>query len=221
LNVMGMTGQIMYRFVSTTHGFRKHVSSSSVDRPASPLDPCSLCRQEKTAKIRAESDGWKDKHKQMRSKFGISPTHRPWTAPSSGVRPELKGVPHNARFTDCLDLAWASRKVRLRSLPFYCDYTQCPTRTPWGPVLRTFTTSSRTYDFQRDRVVSPTEGLALHGFPIYKYDWTMFKSESSFYTALGESMSCPCVGSVLLAVYLNRHAPWWQRGGASIGGSKS
>jgi hypothetical protein len=196
------------------------VSQHASDIVAHPV-AFSLLEQERSAKLRVECEAWKDKHKLVRSKLGVSPTYKPWTERKSGP-PGLLGVPaDNPRYLDCLDLAWSSRKAKCRSLPFYCDYSQCPTRSPWGESIRTFTTSSRSYDFQRERVVSPVEGLALHGVPVHSFDWTMFKSESMFFTALGESMSCPCVGSILLSVYLNRSAPWWRRGSASSDGTAS
>jgi hypothetical protein len=154
---------------------------------------------------------WVDKHKRVRSALGVSPGYNPWTEPQDGrPRPTLRGVPPNKRYVDTINLAWASRPPESRSLPFFVNFSQCPTRSPWGPHMKTLTTSSKVYDFKRDRVFTPFECLLFHGFPVNKLDFTMFE-QTKLMDATGEMMSCPCLGSVLLGIYLNSNGPWWRR----------
>ncbi len=147
----------------------------------------------------------------MRSEIGKSPGYRPWTEPASGPRPKLEGVVDNARYRDCIDIAWAVALERNpeNPLPWYVCYSQCPTRKPWSSSLRCLTTSSRIYDFARDKVLSSEELLLLQGFPAPDLKLDMF-TESSLQHAVGEAMFCPCIGAVLLGVYLNPRAPWLQ-----------
>jgi hypothetical protein len=177
---------------------------------------CILCKEEQHH-LGSESK-WVDKHRRLRTQMKLSPTYSPWTRPpASGARrpPLLTGVPANRRFADVINIAWASRPIERRTLPFFCNYTQRPTRTPWGTSIKTLTTSSRVYDYGRDRTITPAEALLLHGHPVLEMDLSMF-SASSLFHSVGESMCCPCVGSLLLAFYLNPHGAWWKRRAAEL-----
>ncbi len=155
---------------------------------------------------------WQKKHLKLRSQWGTSPSYQPWTQPNGNrPKPRLTNVPPNPRFVDCINLAWAARPKSQRSLPWFCNYTQCPTRTPWGPTIKTLATSSRVYDFGRDCSVSASEAMLLQGYPIDALDLTMFKKQGALFRAVGEGMTCPCIGSLVLSVYLNPMAPWWRR----------
>jgi hypothetical protein len=157
---------------------------------------------------------WQAKHKKVRSQLGISPDFRPWTEAPSGQRPKLEGVTDNARYRDTIDIAWAAALMKnpMSPLPFYVNFSQCPTRKPWSSALRCLTTSTKVYDFARDKVLSSEELLLLQGIPAPDLKLHMF-SESSLLHAVGEAMFCPCIGAIMLGVYLNPHAPWWQTSG--------
>lgn len=114
------------------------------------------------------------------------------------------------RSLDVLDVASAYRLQRgLPLLGFFCDVSQGVKRKSWGP-LHTLTTSAHVYSFKLKAFVSPLQKLGLHGYPVGErcLDW-----ESSSGNALsnwaGEGMFLPCVGSLLLAYFLNPLAPWW------------
>ncbi len=154
---------------------------------------------------------WITKHLLARSHLGVSPQFRPWTQPPAGTSvPELRGVPDNPRYRDCIDIAWAValQKPEAQRLPLYCNFTQCPSRAPWSQKLRCLTTSTKYYDFQRDTVICPEETLMLQGHPATDLRLGMF-SKSTLVHAVGEAMSCPCVGAIILGMYLNSRAPWW------------
>jgi hypothetical protein len=156
---------------------------------------------------------WMKKHKTVRSAAGISPNFRPWTEPPAGTpSPALRGVPNNPRFRDCIDIAWAHalKKPEAERLPLYCNFSQCPSRKPWSQSIRCLTTSTKYYDFSRDTVISPEETLLVHGFPAPELSLDMF-SEKDLVHAVGETMSLPCVGAIMLGLFLNPCAPWWVR----------
>ena len=107
-----------------------------------------------------------------------------------------------------LDLAWGSRPPGSGTLPWYCDVSQCASRSPWGSSIGCLTTSSRFYDFSRDCVINGLEAFQLQGFPATAMEFEGL-SAAQLFNLSGEGMSCPCVGMVMLAVFLNPLAPWW------------
>ena len=160
-----------------------------------------------------EDDGlWEKKHEQFRSFAKIPPSSMPWTQPLSGTPPTLQGVPNNVRYHDCINIAWAVALKREPDdrLPLYVNFSQCASRAPWSRHIRCLTTSSKVYDFSRDKVLTVEETLLLQGIPAPDLNLTMF-NEGSLAHAVGEAMCCPCVGAIMLGFYLNRFAPWWEK----------
>ncbi len=156
-----------------------------------------------------EKGDWHNKHLAVRAKLTVSKDYRPWSCPRGKPAPLMEGVPNNPRYVDVLDIAWSSRKPKLRTLPFFCNISQCPSRAPWGTELKCLTTSSRVYDFSRDRLITAPEAMLLQGHPACDLDLSMFASGTLF-TAVGEAMAAPSIATVMLAVYLNPLAEWWQ-----------
>ncbi len=155
------------------------------------------------------SGKWTRKHLEVRAKLGISTEHQPWTRPSDSSRaPRMVGVPCNPRYYGAIDLAWASRKPKHRSFPYYVDISQCPTRAKHGEDIKCLTTSARVYDFRRDRIVCAPEAMQLQGLPAPDLQLGMFRSAALF-SAVSEAMAAPSVASLLLAIYLNPLATWW------------
>ncbi len=149
---------------------------------------------------------WLDKHAQVRAKLGVGPNYRPWSRHS----PKCSGVSPTNRAIDAIDLAWASRPLSQRTLPFYVDVSQCPSRGRWGPGLRTSMQNTRWYSYELDRLLLPDEMAFLMGLPIEELDLSEF-TQTQLYERVGEAMFAPCVATVLMAVFMNPHAPWWAR----------
>ena len=72
------------------------------------------------------------------------------------------------------------------------------------------TKTSRIYDFERDQLVTPSEALQLQGLPVACMDISE-SSDFVAYQAAGQGFFCPSVSTLLLAFFLNHHAPWWMQ----------
>ena len=108
-----------------------------------------------------------------------------------------------------INIAWASRPAKHLKLPYYVNISQCPSRAQWASDLKCLTTSSRVYDFGRDCMISATECAMLQGIPACEVDFSMF-SNAALFNATGSAMCAPCIGTIMLTVWLNPEAVWWK-----------
>lgn len=151
---------------------------------------------------------WRAQSLALRDEMQVSPEYSPYIG--RVPRPKLIGVLASARVCDLLDLAEAHR-IR-HSIPadnFFVDISQAVNRKPWG-ALRTLTTSCALYDFHREQMVAPLEFVALQGHPAK--EWAEHYSQIHprvIQSMTGQAMFGPCVGLVMMAYFLNPHAPWW------------
>jgi hypothetical protein len=153
---------------------------------------------------------WKVDSLAVRDNLQVSAHYRPYT--SRHPAPRLGGVPAVARVLDLLDVAESARlQAGLPVEGYFANITQSVSRKPWGH-MKTLTAHTELYDFSREVMVSPIEELALHGFPA-KEMLEQLLSEYSCKTIqsfAGNSMFLPCIGSVMLAYFLNSHGTWWR-----------
>jgi hypothetical protein len=120
------------------------------------------------------------------------------------------------RILEVLDLAWASRPPAERSLPWFCDYSQCILRKKFSEKPMCQTQTSRIYDYSRDQAILPGEALQMQGLPVPDMDISMLGPQE-LYSIVGQSFFAPSVATMILAVFLNEEAPWWTSGGDSSG----
>jgi hypothetical protein len=116
-------------------------------------------------------------------------------------------VPPSKRMREALDIAWAAGP---KTFPLYIDLSQCISRKKWGSEGFCLTTTSLIYDFEMDQVWSPKAHLALQGHPVTDLSLEGF-SQSDLKDLAGEGMFIPCVGMLMLAIFLNPHSPWWAK----------
>ena len=150
---------------------------------------------------------WESIHKKLRAQLRLSPKYRPWT--EQGEK-KLAFVPQSPRMREAIDLAWPSRLVGSRPLPFFIDLSQCASRRRWGQMLPCLTTSSVFYSYEDDRVLSKEAHLILQGFPVDDLVLTGL-TPSNVGDLAGEAMSLPCLATILIAVVLNPAASWWNK----------
>ena len=147
----------------------------------------------------------------------MSPHYRPWTCQGK----KLYNVPKTERVQEAIDIAWGSHSQRCvaddKRFPFYQDVSQCVSRHTWGSSVPCITRSSLVYDFKRDQILSSKALLAMQGLPVpdMKLDSLPDVSEADLRDLAGECMFLPSLGSILLAVFLNRDAVWWCPAGDS------
>jgi hypothetical protein len=159
----------------------------------------------------SDTSAWVASSKLQRTrigKSGISPSYRPWTN-NPGEPKKLWEVPRSSRHMDLVDVAWASRDVTARDMPFFTDISQDVAWRPWGPRPPCLTTSSIVFDFQADQIWSPCAKLAAHGWPVADVLIPSSFQGRDLDDLVGESMYLPNVAAVLLAIYLNPLSPWW------------
>ena len=146
----------------------------------------------------------------VRDELGITPGYTPFAKrfPAGS----LKGLPRTRRVLDLLNMAEAWRlKERLSKTNFYVNVTQSVKRRPWGR-MKTFTGHVGLFDFQREQTVSVLEMFAIMGYPAIELAQKVSHVKlKAFQELVGNSMSLPCVGTVLMAFFLNSHGVWWRR----------
>lgn len=89
-----------------------------------------------------------------------------------------------------------------------CDTSQCVSRRPWGASVTCLTTCTELYSFRREGFVSGSGLLALQGIPTEVPTGELDSAEKANLAA--EAMFAPNIASLLLGVFLNRAAPWWE-----------
>lgn len=152
---------------------------------------------------------WGVKSLRVRSKIDLLPTARPWT--SRTPSPKLLGLPSSARMMDVVDVAWGGRPSgQSIEAPWYVDASQDISRFHFqhGDSIPCLTTSSLIYSFRSDAVIPPRGKLLLLGFPAEEAFETL--DDRSLNDMTGEAMFLGDVGAVVMGIYLNRFAPWWQ-----------
>ena len=160
---------------------------------------------------------WKVDSISMRDKLGIPLDYKPYTeaSPKRGVT----GVAHSPRVLELLDIAEADRLMHKAPLQdFWADVSQGVARRSWG-TLRTMTTNSAFFDFERGSLAPPEAGLIFQGFPMAAVFGPRGAdsgvaagcsfSPRTLARFAGQGMSLPCLGSCMLAFFLNSRAPWW------------
>ena len=165
----------------------------------------------------AASKKWWNESVTWRNSLGVTPKYSPWTS-----RSEFRGtgLRLNDRKKDLLDVIVADRMYRLKKLhkgldskqvaelmkDVWVDVSQSHSRKVTStPPHRTLTTSSCIYAFGRDRMLLPTEHLALQGHftPTLKLPMTSRQVRS----LAGEGMALPSIGSVLWCLFLTKCFP--------------
>jgi hypothetical protein len=142
----------------------------------------------------------------LRSELGISDTYKPWTSTN-----RILGFSATPRNLESLDVAWAARDVDERTLPWFCDLNPDISRKPFGNSLGALLQTSRVYDFARKTIISAPECVLLHGMPAGELVYPPQLTPRKLYAMVGESLHSPSVGTVILSLFLNSHAPWWNK----------
>lgn len=148
---------------------------------------------------------WAHHCKSMRSKLGVSKMYKPWT--DSMPPHQVVGAPSTCRIHELVNLSWAARKPRERTLPWFTDLSQCVSRKPWWPECPCINTSSMIFDHEQERVWGVEEKMAALGWPISRMAFPASMTTAQQHDLVGESMCAPCI---VLATFLNE-APWWGR----------
>jgi hypothetical protein len=149
---------------------------------------------------------WEDKALKLRSELGISDTYKPWTSTH-----KIRSFSATPRNLESLDVAWAARDVGERTLPWFVDLNPDISRKPYGNSLGALLQTSRVYDFARKTIISAPECLLLHGMPAEELVYPPGLTPRKLYAMVGESLHAPSVGTVILSIFLNSHAPWWNK----------
>ena len=160
--------------------------------------------------------GWHKYHATIRTTLQIPADYKPWT---SNEAHKLTGVPRLARFPDLIDLAWAWRLHSYPTTPelelakgFYVNLSQSAHTHPWmSEKCMTLCKKSLIYSFEGDFVLQPIDHLAAMGAPQHWQRWLEGrKNPCEAKNMAGEAFAGPCIGTALMAWWLNPHAPWWQ-----------
>lgn len=110
---------------------------------------------------------------------------------------------------EAVQIAWGSVPAPERSVDnYFADLSQCVARQNFGKGLKTLTSRSEVYDFKRDCVLDMYDLFALQGMPVEAFDLRQL-SIGQAADLVGEGMFAPCIGSILMAYYLNPSGPWW------------
>lgn len=106
-----------------------------------------------------------------------------------------------------INMSFEERKAHLRHV--YVDLSQNPryrSYTNERGITGCLATSTQLYSFQRDALLLPYELLLLQGHSRrLKIPATV--SSLQVKTLAGEGISCPCLGTVLWAIYLTKGFP--------------
>lgn len=159
---------------------------------------------------------WEVQSKLMRRTGGFG-NAKPWSCK------KLPGIsPNDRRAKEVIDISWLSstgiKKPTAADIsdgPAFVNFSQNPSRKPWGNTFPTFTTSTKVFSYRLGRRIVPRETLMLHGFD---RDCDLSENTpSEIRNLVGETMSLPCVGACLLAIALVGRIPKLWEGRADQG----
>ena len=151
-----------------------------------------------------------------RAKLGLAVDVHPWTHPSDGPVPQLKGVPAcTGRVADVINCCyWKLRKAAPRNsvaevvAEKYVNISQSVDRLPaCGPSITCFTKNAHIYAFDVDATLSGLAHLQAIGHPASMAPLGVI-SDSEARNIAGDSFSVPLACIVGGACALNPHAPW-------------
>jgi hypothetical protein len=134
------------------------------------------------------------------------------------IRAIFKGLPLIDRVLDVVNVAEAARlRAKEPSDNYFCNFSQGVARRPWGSGMHCLTTGSETFDFGRRCVLTGADRLALMGLPSRVIVDRLAEDfaakgglgERDLERFAGQGMCSPCVGLVLLAVFLHPFADWF------------
>ncbi len=171
------------------------------------------------------SEAWTDPTSAPRPTWGESPSmlHRWRGTPTA---PVLRGVPSTKRARELLNVAflkaceseqvctaeaaWWPEPRRKVARSLFVDVSQAVTRSPWAKhALKTVTTTTELYSFERDTMVEPEELLRLHGRPVPLGHSCEARELRDL---LGNCMAVQTLATVMRALFLS--AGQWLPGGA-------
>ncbi len=106
---------------------------------------------------------------------------------------------------DLVDVSWKMRPAGQK--PWYCDVSQGYKGEPWSAIVPCITQGSTIYSYDADTVIDAEGKLLIFGHPTE--DALPKVKRSDLEDMVGESMFLPDIGTVMMAVFLNKMSPWW------------
>lgn len=158
---------------------------------------------------------WKEHAVNVRHEHNLPSRAQTWVS-RPGV--SLMAVPKTPRILETIDVCFAYMRSKDPQASFrqvatslFCDFSQSINRLPVRQRMPTPTTSATIYSYELDRVVSPWATLRFLGWPC-----NLLGDSDSFPAAeqrrlSGNAFSVPISGMMSMLLYLNPHAPWWER----------
>ena len=144
---------------------------------------------------------WQSQSFQARDSLGVSSSFNVWTS-----RPNFagEGIPLTARVRDLMDVTAARVLSEQRSMSgIYLDVSQAHNRkchTNFNGISPCCTTSTILYSFGHDRIILPSELLAIHGYSGLQIPESV--SERDLKHMVGSCIALPCIGTLLLALHI-------------------
>jgi hypothetical protein len=165
---------------------------------------------------------WENESMMIRDQLNISKDWMPLTAGCSEVeaRSRFRGLPYLPRVLDVVNVAEAYRlKSNIPADNFFVNFSQNVRRRPWGIGMHCLSTTSETFDFGRQTVLTACDRLALMGMPAKHIAEVVAPklgvkgciSERDMERLSGQGMCCPCLAVVQTAVFLNQHSCWFKQ----------
>ena len=128
------------------------------------------------------------------------------------------GCPRTPGMVDVVNVCFAVRLKKYGCLSWtearrgwLARIDQCIQRGPWGGC-DCLLTGSMVYSYELDCVMTPEHHVAINGMPSgLNFEFkSMPGSDSGVRQLAGEALSCPCISIILMGLYCNDLAPWWQ-----------
>ena len=160
----------------------------------------------------APAPAWKLQLSEWRQELGMPDSVKLWSPHMSYQTSErcqaiLDTVAVEKLGLGAVSMSFEERKARLRNV--YVDLSQNPkfrSRTNDKGITGCLSTSTLLYSYGRDSVLLPYELLLLQGHSrSLKIPATVNSAQVK--TLAGEGISCPCLGTVLWAIYLTNGFP--------------
>lgn len=106
-----------------------------------------------------------------------------------------------------LNPALLETKAKVRLLEMYCDVSQNVNRSPWSlGHIRCATTSSRSYSFEMDRLLTPEEVMMAYGWPRKVAEARTQVPAAAMDDLVGETMALQPLAVVMLATIIAAHS---------------
>ena len=114
----------------------------------------------------------------------------------------------SARARDTIELGFIDLPYPKDVRHLMLDVSQNPTHAKASRECQTIHGTTVLFSYETQSIILTPHVMALHGYPVREEALWQY-SDGFLRSVTGDSFYVPVFGCLMMAVFLNKHAPWW------------